>query len=154
MLSIEILETIGRKLIEHNGIYDYNIKVVDEIGSSGVVGQQNSEYKIVGHCDFVFGHSSWYGDFDEVIAIINEKYPISKTVNPFIFVVLHEIGHAFDFENPAYKRERMPREMFRELPREKAADMFAANFIWENPKMCEHLSKMADNAVAEFWSGR
>lgn len=155
MATIKVLknlEIIGRDLIEKNGIKNYKLSIIFDRNSSNVSTQiDRSDFRNNSYV-FEIGHSSYYGDFDEVLDIVHKKYPITKNINSFIVILLHEVGHILDTVNPKSPRNFYTTEEYRELPREKAADMFAENFIWNNPKLCEEFSKMADEAIEEFWN--
>jgi Zn-dependent peptidase ImmA (M78 family) len=152
MASIKILESIGQALIEKNGIRNYTLFIVDEITNSSVISHIDKLNPTNNYYRFKIGHSSYYGDFDEILDFVHKKYPITKNINPFVVVLLHEIAHVLDNVNPPTPRDFFTTEQYREFPREKAADMFAENFIWNHPKLCGELSKMADKAIEEFWN--
>lgn len=151
MSGIKTLETMARKLIEENGIRKYKLSIVEELNESRVectvvLGKQMN-YK------FTFGHSDYYGDSSEFLNIVERKYPLLRNINPFIYVVLHEIGHSLDNKTVFIEPKLgITKEQYRELPREKAADSFAERFVLEHPKKCMILSKLADKAIGEYWS--
>ena len=63
-----------------------------------------------------------------------------------LFAMLHEIGHVF-FTGQANYTTRCSQEEYRELPQEKFADTWAANFIKKNKLIVQLWNKQIKEAL-------
>ena len=82
-------------------------------------------------------------------AIIVNKFPHVLSYNPLLFVVLHEIGHAHfkGVSNMAFRFIPMTSQEYRDLPQEKFADKWAADYMKRNPALCKLWSQAFDKVA-------
>lgn len=97
---------------------------------------------------FYFGLDAIREEGSVARGYINKHYPITEKYDIFLFVILHEIGHCFDLSG--YTKGLLfgvTNEEYRELPDEKFADTWAADFMTKNPDQLAMWNKLVIKAM-------
>jgi len=139
------LHLLGQCIVNRTLGKDVKVNIASSWSMSCVALTTKSDNTNTAH-EFIFGCIIQDDRSLEIHKIICKAYPIAKTVEPMLFAMLHEIGHVF-FTGQASRTTGYSKEEYRELPQEKFADTWAANFIKKNKLIVQLWNKQIKEAL-------